>query len=91
MLTGSQINSCLRHHATPVHCLQGKVSGEHTAASEELQDKYQELQEEDASIKVCPEPAASILAQLAHPLSLEVTVSRTAAHFGSVARAHIAH
>jgi hypothetical protein len=39
-----------------VHCLQGKVSVEHTAAFEELtalQSKYQELQEEDVAIKVC--------------------------------------
>lgn len=55
-----------------VHCLQGKVSVEHTAAFEELtalQSKYQELQEEDVAIKVhlCAGSAASICAELGHP------------------------
>jgi hypothetical protein len=57
-----------------VHCFQGKVSVEHTAAFEELtalQSKYQELQEEDVAIKVhlCAGLAASICAELGHPTS----------------------
>lgn len=69
-----------------VHCLQGKVSVEHTAAFEELtalQSKYQELQEEDVAIKVhlCAGSAASICAALGHPTSA-VNLIDTGAYSG---------